>query len=78
MSVAKKVFIEVGIGLFTGAAITPFLMRGIRHFLESSPSAGVSTYLISISMIPLVSAAAVFFPARRAVMVNPTQALRNE
>jgi predicted permease len=78
MSVAKRVFIEVVIGLFTGAAITAFLMRGIRHLLESSPSAGMSTYFISASMILLVSAVAVFFPARRAASVDPIQALRNE
>lgn len=78
ISVAKRAIIEIGIGLFTGAAMTIFLMQGIQHLLESVPSAGASTYLIGACLILLVSAVAVFFPARRAASVDPIQALRSE
>jgi len=78
MSVARRVFIEIGIGLFTGAAITIFLMRGIRHLLESVSAAGAPAYLISAGVILLVSAVALFFPARRAASIDPMRALRSE
>ncbi len=78
VSVARKVVIEIGIGLLTGSAITVFLMRGIGHLLKSSPSAGTSTYFISAGMILLVSAVAILFPARRAASLDPMRALKNE
>ncbi len=78
MSVARRVIIEIGVGLFTGAVITVFLMRGIRRLLESPPSTGAHAYLISAGMILLVSAVALFFPARRAASIDPMRALRSE
>ncbi len=78
MSIARRVVIEICIGLLAGSAVTVIFMRGIRHLLESSPSAGASTYLISAGMILLVSAVAILFPARRAASVDPARALRNE
>lgn len=78
ISIAKRIFIEIGIGLVSGSLLTVFLIREIRHLLDSSRATGASTYLISAGLILLISSVAIFFPARRAVLVDPMQALRNE
>ncbi|MGA7525571.1 MAG: FtsX-like permease family protein [Acidobacteriaceae bacterium] len=78
ISVARQTVIEVAVGLLTGSVMTVFLMRGIRQLLKSSSSAGASIYLLSAGMILLVSAVAIFFPARRAASVDPMRALRSE
>lgn len=78
VSVARRVLIQVGIGLLAGTAITIFLTRAIRDLLGNSPSAGVPTYLISASTILLVSAVAILFPVLRAASVDPVRALRSE
>jgi predicted permease len=78
VAIARRAMTEIGIGLFAGLAVTVFLMQGIRRLLGSATPADAGTYLAGIGLILLVSAVAIFFPARRAISVDPMRALRIE
>ncbi len=78
IAIARKAIIEVAFGLLVGLGVTVVLMRKIRQLLESSQPPTVWTYLMGASVILLVSAIAIFFPARRAALVEPMRALRND
>ncbi len=78
IAIARRAIIEIVIGFLAGSAVTILLMREIHTLLESSQPATVWAYLAGTGMVLLVSAIAIFFPARRATSIDPMQALRAE
>jgi ABC-type antimicrobial peptide transport system permease subunit len=77
-AIAKKTLVEIGAGLLAGAAMTTILVKIIHRLLVEPQPSAVWVYAISSGVILLVAGAAMYFPAKRAVSVDPVCALRTE
>jgi ABC-type antimicrobial peptide transport system permease subunit len=70
----KMIFAGVGIGIVAGVAAG----RMLQHLVQGmQPVTGV-TFAIMIPLLMLAALLASFVPARRASMVDPVKALRQE
>lgn len=65
-------------GIVIGLAGAYVVTRGIGHFLYDVSPTDLPTFLIVSLLLTVVSLAACYVPARRAMSVNPVRALRNE
>ncbi len=70
----RYALLGVGIGVAAGLALT----RLLASFLYGISAYDPATFLVVASLLIAVSAAASFFPARRATRVDPIIALRYE
>lgn len=77
-AIAKKTLVEIGARLLAGAAMTTILVKIIHRLLVEPQPSAVWVYAISSGVILLVAGAAMYFPAKRAVSVDPVCALRTE
>ena len=76
--VAKQSLIMVAAGLCLGALVAFGVGQIVQDFLFGVSPADPVTYLGVAALLAVVSMAACYVPARRAVNVNPIAALRNE
>lgn len=80
-SVLKLIFMEVaslgGIGIFIGALTSFAMARLFRHELPQIVIS-ISTFATALSVLVMVMVAASYFPARRAINVDPVLALREQ
>jgi putative ABC transport system permease protein len=67
-----------GFGVVAGGAIALLVTRGLRTLLFGVTTTDPTTFLVVIIALVLVSAAACYVPARRAVNVDPAESLRFE
>jgi putative ABC transport system permease protein len=68
----RMALIGIAIGL-VGATVTA---RAIKSLLVGVPTIDVATLLVMSAVLATVAVAASILPARRAMAVNPTEALR--
>jgi len=69
---------QLGIGLAAGLALGIPLARVLTGTLHSIDSNDPGTALIAVAILSAAAALAVIVPARRALRVDPTEALRYE
>lgn len=77
-SVLRRAGVEVLIGLAIGTAIAIAATRGLSSLLYGAHPEDAWVYLASAAVILLVGTGAALIPARRAVSIDPMQALRAE
>jgi len=65
-------------GIMVGLAGAYVVTRAVRQLLYDVSPTDLPTFLIVSLLLALVSLAACYFPARRALSVDPIRALRNE
>ncbi|MHB8303036.1 MAG: ADOP family duplicated permease [Acidobacteriaceae bacterium] len=70
--------VQVCAGIVLGMACTVFMGRAMHGLLYGTNAGSLWIYLASVAAIMLICMLAVFIPARRAVSVDPMQALRAE
>jgi ABC-type antimicrobial peptide transport system permease subunit len=75
---AKRTMLPLGIGLGTGLAGALGVGRLLQSFLIQTSSTDPATLAGIALLLVGVSAAACFFPVRRATRLDPVAALRNE
>ncbi len=68
----------VGIGVALGLAISAAVTRSLALFLFGVNPLNALTFGLVALILYAAGLVATFIPARRAILVNPTQALRNE
>jgi putative ABC transport system permease protein len=68
----------VGAGLALGMAAAALGARGIRSLLFETPPTDLVTYAAVVALLAAVALAAAVVPARRALAVDPIEALRYE
>jgi ABC-type antimicrobial peptide transport system permease subunit len=66
------------LGIMIGLAGAYVVTRGARQFLYDVSPTDLPTFLIVSFLLTMVSLAACYVPARRAMRVDPIRALRNE
>jgi ABC-type antimicrobial peptide transport system permease subunit len=66
------------VGVAVGGVATVAVAQTLHHLVEGMQPAGVFTYLIVIPLLPIAALLAAFIPARRASLVDPVKALRQE
>jgi putative ABC transport system permease protein len=71
-----RAFWPIGLGLFSGFIGSLALTRWLDSLLWGVTSTDPVTFATVIAALIAVSVVACFIPARRALRVNPTQALR--
>ena len=78
VSVGWNAILQTAIGLAAGAVISLLAIHTVRWLLELGPGDNFSSLPLSIAALLMVALIAVVVPARRAVSVDPIQALRSE
>ena len=76
--VSNDVFLSVIPGLILGIAVYAACARFISPVLYGVRPLDATSVAIAIALIALVAAAAGFVPARRAVSIAPSEALRQD
>jgi ABC-type antimicrobial peptide transport system permease subunit len=76
--VARRTMQLVGVGLVAGLATATLATELIRSQLWGITPTDPVTFITVSAMFVVVALAAAFFPARRAIAVDPTTALRAE
>jgi putative ABC transport system permease protein len=76
--VAVRGMAPSAIGLAAGLAGSIAASSALKSVLVGAGNAGVSSYFASALLLAVVSAAACYFPARRATRVDPAIALRSD
>jgi len=74
--IVRRNMMFVAIGIPVGLAIATTLGKALNRFLYGIPAADVITLATTSILMVVVAAAASIIPARRAVKINPTDALR--
>ena len=77
-SVSHRILIEIFIGLVVGAIGSVLLGRAAEKWLSLPVNLGPEVYFLSAAVLVCVIGAALYAPVRRAVSIDPMQALRNE
>jgi len=67
-----------GIGTFVGLAAAAGLTRMMSSLLFRTTALDPLTYVVVSALLVLAATLASYFPARRATLVNPVEALRVE
>ena len=67
-----------GMGILIGLVLAPFLLRPIVPFLYNVSILDVSVYLAATLGLVLISVLASVSPIRKAMLINPVKALRND
>ena len=82
MQILKIIFREglviVGIGVIAGVLAAAAMARLIASFLFGVPPGDFLTHATAIALLAIVALLACYFPARRAMRVDPMIALRHE
>ncbi|HEY2470742.1 MAG TPA: ABC transporter permease [Terracidiphilus sp.] len=65
-------------GLAAGIPLTMFAIRPLKSMLYQMSPFDVTSFVVAIAAISVVSAGAVWLPARRAASIDPMRALRTE
>jgi hypothetical protein len=76
--IARDVLLSVVPGLILGLAVYAACARVISPVLYGVRPLDAISILVAISLIALVAAAAGFIPTRRAIAIEPSEALRQE
>jgi putative ABC transport system permease protein len=76
--IGTRAFVFVGIGLLFGLFSSVLLTRLLETQLWGITSTDPATFAAGIALLAFVSLAACFFPARRAMSVDPAEALRTD
>jgi predicted permease len=76
--IGRQGLLVVSAGLVIGSLLAFAVGQLIRDFLVGIGPADALTYLLVSTLLAMVAAAACLVPARRAMQVNPVDALRNE
>jgi predicted permease len=69
---------QIGIGLGVGVALGAPLARTLAGTLPSLGGSSLTTLLLAVAVLIAAAALAVVVPARRALRIDPTEALRHE
>jgi len=76
--VGKQSLVVVAAGLLAGVLLAFAVGQMVQDFLVGVSPADPVTYLAVAALLAVVAMAACFVPARRAIQVDPTVALRIE
>lgn len=76
--VMRQVTRLLAVGLLTGGLGALFAARAIRSFLFEIQPGNIAIFFFSVLLLLLVGFCAALFPARRAVSIEPMQALKTE
>jgi putative ABC transport system permease protein len=74
----RQGFFTVAMGLAFGLSFTVVLLRILRGVLAGLESITPAYFVIAAGLVALTAAAACWFPARRAAMIEPISALRQD
>ncbi|HET8638431.1 MAG TPA: ABC transporter permease [Acidobacteriaceae bacterium] len=77
-TVMRRTAYSVGAGLVLGTIGAEFITGMTRRLLGRHSASNLSTYLIGVGVIIAVSLIAAYAPTKRAMSVDPMQALRSE
>jgi ABC-type antimicrobial peptide transport system permease subunit len=76
--VMRQVFVLLAIGVLAGGIAAIFAARSIRSFLYEVQPGNPWVFVLSASVLFLIGVVAALLPARRAISIDPMQALRAE
>lgn len=76
--VLRQTFFLLGAGLLAGGAGAFFAARAVRSFLYETHAENPAIFLLAAGVLLLIGILAAALPARRAVAIDPMQALRSE
>jgi ABC-type antimicrobial peptide transport system permease subunit len=77
-AVMRGALFQVSVGLLLGAMFGPVMGRALKDGLLGLPPDDPAVYLIVLLLLAVTSMLASWIPARRALRVQPSSALRCE
>ena len=78
LTVIGKAALLLGLGLVLGSGGVWFAARILRPFLYNIAWSDHTVFLLAVSLLTIAGLAAAALPARRAVLIDPVDALRSE
>jgi ABC-type antimicrobial peptide transport system permease subunit len=77
-SVVRSAVALIGTGLVLGLGLALFAGRLLERILYGVKRGDPASFAIVFALMFIIGSAATFLPARRAIRIDPTQALRQE
>jgi putative ABC transport system permease protein len=78
MLVVRQTMTLVASGLVAGVGLALLVSRALRAFLYGVPAVDVASFLAVAGLLTGVALIACYVPARRATIIDPLKALRQE